>query len=95
MVVVLLGFTFETKSASFGFQGADFGVDVTAAFAATLRQHDGHGLLLRRSRSGRFLDVDRSRRWRGWFSDVDGSWRRRRCRVADVDGLRLRWRWAG
>jgi hypothetical protein len=49
---------------------------------------------LRWGRSRRFLDVDRSRRWRSRFSDVDWSWRRRRCRVANVDGLRLGWRWS-
>jgi hypothetical protein len=95
MVIVLLGFAFEAKSAGLCFQGADFGMDVTAAFATTLGQHDSHRLLLRRSRSRRFLDVDRGRRWGSWLSDVDRSWRRSRCRVADVDGLRLRWRWAG
>ena len=95
-MVVLLGFAFETKGAGFGFQGADFGVNVTAVFAAALGQHDSHGLLLRWSRSGRLLDVDRSRGWRrGLFSNVDGSWRRSWWRIADVDGLWLRWRRGG
>lgn len=96
VVMVLLGFAFETKSAGFGFQGANFSVNVTAMFAATLGQHDGHGLLLRWSRSGRLLNVDRSRGWRrGLFSDVDRSWVRSGWRIANVDGLWLRWRRGG
>jgi hypothetical protein len=34
VVIMLLGFTLKTKSASFGLQSANFGVDVTAAFTA-------------------------------------------------------------
>jgi hypothetical protein len=32
VVMVLLSFTFETESTGFGFQGADFGVNITTVF---------------------------------------------------------------
>ena len=91
VMMVLLCFAFETKSAGFGFQGADFSVDVTTVFTAAFGQDDSHGLLLRWCRSGRLVDVDRSRGWRrSLFSNVDWSWRRGGWRVANVDGLWLR-----
>ncbi|KAH0389054.1 hypothetical protein KCU92_g383, partial [Aureobasidium melanogenum] len=92
-VMVLLGFAFETESASFGLQSTNFGMDVTTVFAAAFRKHDSHGLLLEQEPEEELGEGHGCR----WFVVVgaeeqvmaDGLYEQESCGEVDPLGLEM------